>query len=217
MAILPSVSTYRARQRWEIRTQRPAEHVIAYFEDSLAKTLAERIDGVDIERRSLDIGRTVGVRADGFVIMFSLAPVRGGHPFRRSLRRRGVVDLTGTVIVSDQAADIMVLEGGRRGRVQQAVQKVQDTNNVWLGLLACAAIGFALISPWLSIVVFAAFIFSPGVDDDELAPMLPPPETAVEITAVHLWAALCDDVGKLVSATNLVPALIDGGAPSGTP
>ena len=119
--------------------------------------------------------------------------------------------------MSDEAADIMVLEGGRPGRVQRAVQKVQETNNTWLGLLAIVAIGAALVSPYLSIVVFVAFLFTPGVDDEELAPMLPEPETAVEITAVHLWAALCDDVGKLVSATNLVPALIDGGAQSGAP
>ena len=203
------MSTYRARQRWEIRARRPAEDVIAYFEDSLTKTLEERIEGVEVERRSLDIGRTVGVRADGFVIMFSLAPVRGGHPFRRSLRRKGVVDLTGTVIVSDEAADIMVLEGGRPGRIQRTVQRVHDTNNVWLGVLASLAIGFALINPWLCFPLVAAFVFWPSTPDDELAPMLPPPETAVEITAVHLWAALCDDVGKLVSATNLVPALID--------
>jgi len=186
--------------------------VVAYFEDALAKALDERIDGVEIERRPLGTGRTIGVRADGFVIMFALAPVRGGHPFRRSLRRRGVVDLTGTLIVSNDAADVMVLAGDRPGRLRKAARKFHETSNIGLSLLAVVGVVLSLVDPWLCLPFFLGIVLwsadEAESEDEVLA--LPEPESAIEITAVHLWSALCDDVGKLVSATNLVPALIDG-------
>lgn len=207
----PAVSTYRVRQRWEIRARRPADEVIAYFGDSLVKTLEARIDGVQVQRRSLDTGQTVTVRADGFVIMFAIAPVRGGHPFRRSLRRRGVVDLTGTLIVSKEAADTIVLADDRAGPLQRARRTVHDTSNTRLALLAGTAIVLWSTGGWLLLAFAAALTVWRSDDVDDLAPMLTPPETEEQVTAVHLWTALCEDVGQLVSATNLVPALLDRG------
>ena len=195
------LTTTNLRQRWEIRTRRPTADVV-------------RINGAKVERRTVAGSRTVGLRGDGFVISFTMIPVREGDPFRRNLRRIGVVDLMSTVAVTDDAADMMVIEGSAPAGSAAPPLRWSDIPGAGRVLIVVSVLALTMslgfVMSTIAVVGLVAGISSMrGGDEPMLTPADEEPEREVHVTAVQLWRVLCDDVTRLVESANFMPALVD--------
>lgn len=188
---------------------------MAFFDGALAQAIDERINGAKVERRDIAGGRTVGVRGDGFVISFAMIPVREGDPFRRSLRRRGVVDLMGTVAVSDEGADLMVVAGSAPVRTSEPIIRWSSipyaTKALVIGSVVLLAMPLGVALFVIAVLGLLMGLSWSGADDEPMLNAAEDEHLAEEmhVTAVQLWRVLCDDVSRLVESANIVPALVD--------